>query len=228
MDADTTYKKFSHEKILDKFEKDNLNVLLGTQMITKGLDFKNVTLSCVLAADGGLFLDDYRAVERTFSQITQVMGRAGRGDKNGIGIIQTYSPDHYVIKLACEGNYEKFYENEINLRKEMNFPPFCDIINIICQSEDENLGKKLIKECYKILINGKRNLQISDEEMKVYKPNYAPLPKIKNKYRFRILIKGKSSFDLTHILEALYSNYNKNYKIKDISLSVDINPVNML
>ena len=228
MDADTTYKKFSHEKILSKFEDENLNVLLGTQMITKGLGFKNVTLSCVLAADGGLFLDDYRAVERTFSQITQVMGRAGRGDKSGIGIIQTYNPDHYVIKLARDGNYEKFYENEINFRKEMNFPPFCDIINIICQSEDENLGKKLIKECYNILLNSKKNLKITDDELKIYKPNYAPLPKIKNKYRFRILIKGKSSSDITHILETLYSNYNKNYKVKEISLSIDINPVNML
>ncbi len=228
MDADTTVKKYSHEKILNKFEDENINVLLGTQMITKGLDFKNVTLASVLAADGGLYLEDYRALERTFSQITQVMGRAGRGDKKGIGIIQTYSPDHYVIRLAKEGNYEEFYKTEIKLRKEMNFPPFCDIINIICQSEDENLGKKLIKECYKILRNAKLNLKLSDDELKIYRPNYAPLAKIKNKYRFRILIKGKKADEISHILESLYVNYNKNYKVKDISLSIDINPVNLL
>lgn len=228
MDADTTVKKFSHEKILNKFENENINVLLGTQMITKGLDFKNVTLAAVLAADGGLYLEDYRALERTFSQITQVMGRAGRGDKKGIGIIQTYSPEHYVIRLAKDGNYEEFYKTEINLRKEMNFPPFCDIINIICQSEDENLGKKLIKECYNILRNAKINLKLSDEELRIYRPNYAPLAKIKNKYRFRILIKGKDSDLVSHILESLYVNYNKNYKVKDISLSIDINPVNLL
>ena len=198
------------------------------QMRTKGLEFKKVTLAAVLAADGGLYLEDYRALERTFSQITQVMGRAGRGDKKGIGIIQTYSPDHYVIRLAKDGNYEEFYKTEINLRKEMNFPPFCDIINIICQSEDENLGKKLIKECYNILRNAKINLKLSDEELRIYRPNYAPLAKIKNKYRFRILIKGKDSDLVSHILESLYVNYNKNYKVKDISLSIDINPVNLL
>ncbi len=228
MDADTTYKKFSHEKILTKFEDENINVLLGTQMITKGLDFKNVTLSAVLAADGGLYMEDYRSLERTFSQITQVIGRAGRGDKKGIGIIQTYSPEHYVIRLAKDGNYEEFYNTEINLRKEMNFPPFCDIINIICQSENEELGKKLIKDCYKILRNSKINLNLSDEELKIYKPNYAPLPKIKKKFRFRILIKGKDSENLNHILESLYVYYNKNYKVKDIGLSIDINPVSML
>ena len=197
-------------------------------MITKGLDFKNVTLSSVLAADGGLYLEDYRSLERTFSQITQVIGRAGRGDKKGVGIIQTYSPDHYVIKLAKEGNYEEFYKTEINLRKEMNFPPFCDIINIICQSESDNLGKKLIKECYHMLANGKKNLNLKDDELKIYKPNYAPLPKIKNKFRFRILIKGKNSEHLTHLLESLYVNYYNNYKPKDISLSIDINPINLL
>lgn len=228
MDADTTYKKFSHEKILTKFEKENINVLLGTQMITKGLDFKNVTLSAVLAADGGLYLDDYRSCERTFSQITQVVGRAGRGDKKGIGVIQTYSPDHYVIRLAKEGNYEEFYNSEINLRKEMNFPPFCDIINIICQSENLELGKKLIKESYNMLVNYKRNLNLNDDELKIYRPNYAPVPKIKNRYRLRILIKAKSGDNINHILESLYVNYNKNYKVKDIGLSVDINPVNML
>ena len=224
MDADTTYKKFSHEKILDKFEKENINVLLGTQMITKGLDFKNVTLSCVLAADGGLFLDDYRSSERTFNQITQVIGRAGRGDKKGRGIIQTYNPDHYVIKLAKDGNYEEFYNTEIKLRKEMNFPPFCDIINIVCQSEDHSLLDKLIKDIYRKLCIFKLN----DDKMKIYRPNYAPVAKIKNKFRMRILIKAENSDDFKNILESLYANYNKDYKTKDISMSIDINPVNML
>ncbi len=228
MDADTTRAKFSHEKILEKFEKENINILLGTQMITKGLDFKNVTLSCVLAADGGLFLEDYRATERTFSQITQVIGRAGRGDKEGLGIIQTYNPDHYVIKLAKNGDYEEFYESEINLRKQMNFPPFCDIINIICHSESLELCKKLIRESYNILGNAKSNLKISDDDLRIYRPNFAPLARIKNKYRMRILIKANSSEDISHILERIYVNYNENYKVKDIGLSIDINPVNML
>jgi len=228
MDADTTYKKFSHEKILDKFEKENINVLLGTQMITKGLDFKNVTLAAVLAADGGLYLDDFRSTERTFNQITQVIGRAGRGEIKGRGIIQTYSPDHYVIELAKNGNYEEFYNSEIELRRQMNFPPFCDIINIVCQSENHALCQKLIKEIYSRLTSDKVKLNIADDEMKVYKPNYAPIPKIKNKYRMRILIKIKNSDNLLNIMESIYAGYNKNYKIKDISLSIDINPVNML
>ena len=197
-------------------------------MITKGLDFKNVTLSCVLAADGGLFMEDYRATERTFSQITQVIGRAGRGDKEGIGIIQTYNPDHYVIKLAKTGNYEEFYESEINLRKQMNFPPFCDIINIICHSENLELCKKLMRESYNIIGNLKLSLKITDEDLRIYRPNFAPLARIKNKYRMRILLKARSSEDISHILEKIYVNYNENYKVKDIGLSIDINPVNML
>lgn len=228
MDTDTTYKKFSHEKIFDRFDKENINVLLGTQMITKGLDFKNVTLAAVLAADGGLYLDDFRSTERTFNQITQVIGRAGRGEIKGRGIIQTYSPEHYVIELAKNGNYEEFYNSEIELRRQMNFPPFCDMINIVCQSENHELCKKLIKEIYKRLTEDKIKLSISDDEMKVYKPNYAPVPKIKNKYRMRILIKSKNSDDLLNIMESIYAGYNKNYKIKDISLSIDINPINML
>ncbi len=228
MDTDTTYKKFSHEKILNKFEKENIDILLGTQMITKGLDFKNVTLSAVLAADSGLYLDDYRSCERTFNQITQVIGRSGRGEKKGRGIIQTYNPEHYVINLAKEGDYESFYNSEIKLRKQLSFPPFCDIITILVQSENQALSKKLILDIHSMLIKDKMNLKLSDEDIKIYSPGFAPIGKIKNKFRMRILLKCKESDSLMGIMERIYAHYNKNYKTKEISLSIDINPVNML
>lgn len=190
MDADTTYKKFSHEKILKKFEKENINILLGTQMITKGLDFKNVTLAAVLAADGGLYGDDYRCYEETFSRITQVLGRAGRGDKKGIGIIQTYSPDNYVIKHATEHNYGEFYKTEIILRKQMKFPPFCDIIVFTGISENINEAKNIADEVYRLLKIYKEKNGLTNSELKFFAPAPAPVLKVKNKYRYRVFLKA--------------------------------------
>ncbi len=195
MDADTTYKKFSHEKILKKFEKENINILLGTQMITKGLDFKNVTLAAVLAADGGLYGDDYRCYEETFSRITQVLGRAGRGDKEGIGIIQTYSPDNYVIKHATNHDYEEFYKTEIILRKQMKFPPFCDIIIFTGISENINEAQKIAEEVYLLLKRYRESKGIDSSELKFFPPAPAPVLKVKNKYRYRVFLKASPETD---------------------------------
>jgi len=203
MDADTTYRKFAHEKILKKFSDENISVLLGTQMITKGLDFKNVTLAAVLAADGGLFSDSYKSCERTFSQITQVLGRAGRGDIRGLGIIQTYSPDNYVIEAASEQDYEKFYETEIFLRKQMKFPPFCDIISFTGFSEKKEEAYKIAEKAYKILAAYKEAKELDDEELKFFKPTEAPLFRIKNKYRYKFTVKGDKSVDIVKLASGI-------------------------
>ena len=128
MDIDTVSKKNSHEEILNKFKNENIDILIGTQMVVKGHHFPNVTLVGVIAADGSLNIDDYRAVERTFQILVQVAGRAGREKDEGKVFIQTYNPDNYAIELSKKQDYIKFYEAEINLRKCLNYPPFCDII----------------------------------------------------------------------------------------------------
>ncbi len=215
MDADTTYKKFSHEKILKKFCDENINVLLGTQMITKGLDFKNVTLAAVIAADGSLYQDSYKALERTFSQITQVLGRAGRGDVRGLGIIQTYSPDNYVIKTAAKHDYDEFYENEIFLRKQMKFPPFCDIISFMSSSEKKDEAYSVINEAYNMLTSYKEAKGLTNDELKFFKPSEAPLFKLKNKYRYKFTVKADKELDIISVGSQILK------KIKE-GLSIDI------
>ena len=130
MDIDTVSKKNSHEEILNQFKNEGIDILIGTQMVVKGHHFPNVTLVGVIAADSSLNIDDYRANERTFQLLTQVAGRAGRENLDGQVIIQTYNPDNFSIQCAKEQNYQKFYNTEIALRKQLKYPPFCDIILI--------------------------------------------------------------------------------------------------
>lgn len=129
MDMDTTGKKQSHEKILQKFEKDKIDILIGTQMVAKGLDFENVTLVGVITADTMLNINDYRSGERTFAMLEQVSGRAGRGSKEGRAVIQTYTPEHEAVSLVKSHNYRTFYDKEIAKRKLMWYPPFCKIVS---------------------------------------------------------------------------------------------------
>ena len=208
MDADTTYKKFAHEKILRRFATENINILLGTQMITKGLDFKNVSLAAVLAADGGLYSDDYRAYERTFSHITQVIGRAGRGESRGLGIIQTYSPENYVITNAARHDYKNFYETEIILRKQMKFPPFYDIIIFTGVSEDMNEARKTAEEAYRVLNSYKSGYNIDREKLRFFAPVEAPIFKVKNKYRYRIFVKAAPELDFIPVAGQIRKRVN--------------------
>ena len=127
MDADTSFSRHSYEKNFKAFENKEYDIMLGTQMIAKGLDFPDVTLVGVLSIDKALFAGDFRSYERTFSLVTQVVGRCGRGEKQGRAIIQTFVPEHYVLNLAAEQNYKAFYEQEIASRKALIYPPFCDI-----------------------------------------------------------------------------------------------------
>ena len=131
MDVDTTSTKNAHEIILNKFKNEKIDILLGTQMITKGHDFSNVTLVGVLAADSSINIGDYRAEERNFQLLTQVGGRSGRGDKKGRAIIQTYMPDEFSIQMAKNHDFLNFYLNEIKVREKLNYPPFCDIMGAV-------------------------------------------------------------------------------------------------
>ncbi len=223
MDFDTTSQKGGHEMILDKFKRGEADILLGTQMVTKGLDFPDVTLVGVLAADTALNVDDFRAGEKCFSLITQVCGRAGRGEIEGRAIIQTYQPQNRTINFAKEQSYIEFYENEIIYRRRMDYPPFCDIVCIMLSGEKEQDVKDEIENIGEIL---KGEQQINPNIIKILGPAPAPIHKIKNKFRYRVILKVKSGDAILPLLSKINEAHEES-RIKN-SISIDINPNNMI
>ena len=219
MDIDTVTKKNSHEEILNTFKNENIDILIGTQMVVKGHHFPNVTLVGVIVADGSLNLDDYRAVERTFQTLVQVAGRAGREEKGKV-IIQTYNPDHYAITYAQKQDYDLFYNAEQTLRKMLKYPPFCDIILIRFQGENINEIQKISNLVYQ-KIN-----KIKNDDIDIYKPVPSPIDKIKNKYRWRLILKCRLTSKVLDIIQyAIQDDFIK--KCKQTSIVVDINPSTM-
>lgn len=227
MDVDTVTKKNSHEKILTDFKENKADILIGTQMVVKGHHFPNVTLVGVIAADGSLNMNDYRANEITFQILTQVAGRAGRGEEAGKVIIQTYNPDSFTIECVKQQNEEMFYNTEMRLRKQLKYPPFCDIIVIGVSSKDEQITMKVAQSLHKYLKDRVENENIG---IMLYKALPAPIDKIKNKYRWRILIKCKFGED---IIDLMNNTMDKAQTIKyckngDANISIDVNPTNMI
>ena len=222
MDVDTVTKKNSHEEILNKFKNEDIDILIGTQMVVKGHHFPKVTLVGVIAADSSLNIDDYRATERTFQILTQVAGRAGRENLPGKVIIQSYNPENFSIQDAQKQDYEKFYDTEIALRKQLKYPPFCDIIVIGFNSISETEINKVSNQVYDYLVK-----KLNNEEFKIFKPMPSPIDKIQNKFRWRIIIKGnmneKANEALNELLRTLYDKGYKNTKI-----TIDVNPNNMV
>jgi len=219
MDVDTTRNKNSHEYIYNAFKKGEADILIGTQMVSKGLDFNNVTLVGILAADMSLNIPDYRSSEKTYQLITQVSGRAGRGDKEGKVIVQTYNPEHYSIEYAKKYDYEGFYKEEFTMRGLMNYPPFAKILLVNVSSKNEKIlidfMKKLKVELFKIT---EKYLNI---EM------LGPVPciilKIKENYRWQILLKGDLSLEFCNKIKDRVYQLNKNV-YNDIKISLDVNP----
>ena len=221
MDIDTVTKKNSHEEILNEFKNKGIDILIGTQMVVKGHHFPKVTLVGVVAADSSLNMNDYRANEKTFQILVQVAGRAGREKLPGKVIIQSYNPENFSIQAAKNQNYIEFYETEITLRKQLKYPPFCDIIVIGFNSSDENKIKTISENMYKSL--AEKNIS----SCKIYKPAPSPIDKIQNRYRWRIIIKGNMDEKLNEILnEELKKIYEKNDR--SVNISIDVNPNNMI
>ena len=221
MDVDTVTKKNSHEEILNKFKNENIDILIGTQMVVKGHHFPKVTLVGVIAADSSLNMDDYRANEKTFQILVQVAGRAGRENLPGKVVIQSYNPENFSIQTAKKQNYQEFYETEITLRKQLKYPPFCDIIVIGFNSLKE---EKIIETSQKVYDLLKEKVP---ENYIISKPAPSPIDKIQNRYRWRIIIKGNMDWNLNEILnKCLATIYEKNDK--SVNISIDVNPNNMI
>lgn len=223
MDYDTTRQKNSYETIYNKFKNREADILIGTQMVAKGLDFKNVTLVGVIAADLSLNLPDYRANERTFQLINQVSGRAGRGVKEGKVIIQTYSTESHAIKAAADNDYLGFYEEEIKIRKSMEYPPFSNIFLINISSKNENLLIKNTQNIGMLL----KNIIKEYSNIKMLGPCPCIISKIKEMFRWQIILKGDINYEFaSYIKKFVYDCVKNDYN--DIRISMDINPVNLL
>ncbi len=221
MDADTTGTKMSYDRMLEDFREGRHDILLGTQMVAKGHDFPKVTLVGVALADTSLYVSDFRAAEKTFSLLTQVIGRAGRATDGGIAVIQTYAPKNEVIRLACLQDYEKFYEGEIALRRELSYPPFCDIVNLTLTSEDEEELLRESKHLSDTLLS-KLSGELGKLPFIVFGPFEAQVYKINEKYRMRMVVKcklNKQSRGLFHELLCEFSTSRK------VTLAVDMNPM---
>ena len=222
MDTDTTTSKFSYDRMLGQFRAHEADILLGTQMFTKGHDFPDVTLVGVLSADASLYLDDYRASERTFAQLTQVIGRAGRGDTPGRAIIQTSNLDNDIIRLACAQDYESFYAREIKLRRLLVFPPFCDIALLSLSCEDEKAlllaARRLYEETNK-LIQG----EFSDVQTVIFGPFEAPIYRVDNKFRMRMVVKCRLNKRTRAMFASLLTTFGTGGN-SGAQLSVDLNP----
>ncbi|MDO9529006.1 MAG: primosomal protein N' [Syntrophales bacterium] len=218
MDSDTTVKKGAHNRLLKALDRGDIDILIGTQMITKGHDFPNITLVGVVSADTSLNIPDFRAAERTFQLITQVSGRSGRGDSPGRVIVQTFSPEHYAIKRARENDYTRFYEDEISLRREMSYPPFSRMVNLRLSS----IKKDRIAEGAGSI--GVLARKFSGKEVEVIGPAEAPIAKIKGRYRWHILLKGKK----VKALHTLARNILTKNGEGGLDIKVDVDPVNFM
>ena len=229
LDKDTTSKKGSFEEILNKFKNREADVLIGTQMLSKGLDFDNVTLVGILSADMILKFPDFKSAETTFQLVTQVAGRAGRSYKDGKVILQTYDTNHYAIKHAINYDFKGFYEDEIKIRKLFNYAPFNSMISVVVSGKDENIVKSNIKNMYDSLVYLLNQRGINDLSF-ILGPNQCSIGKINQNYRWQILFKDENIEInlLKGIIKYICITKRDIVFNKDINISIDINPCNVL
>jgi primosomal protein N' (replication factor Y) len=226
MDTDTTSSKYSHEKILKKFEEEKYDILIGTQMVAKGLDFPNVTLVGVLSADQSLYTDDFRASERTFSLLTQVIGRSGRGALRGRAVVQTSTPDNEVIRFSSDQDYDAFYGAEIKLRSALLYPPFCDLCEIGFSSAMENDVKMLAAAFFARL--KEEILKVKDMPIRLMGPSPASVYKVNGRYRYRIIMKCKNDKSVRALISNLLTEFGKSGKFKKSAIFADMNPLTVI
>ncbi|HWX76051.1 MAG TPA: primosomal protein N', partial [Candidatus Acidoferrales bacterium] len=225
MDRDTTSKRGSHGELIRRWEQGEIDILVGTQMITKGHDVGGVTLVGALLADVSLNLPDFRAAERTFQLLSQVAGRSGRGDDSGTVIIQTYAPDHYVMEPLINHDYKSFFSTEIGLRRALNYPPFCRLVSLRIDGpkleEVESEAKSLAKK----LRHKQTAIPTFRQQIEVLGPAPAPIEKLRNRYRWQLLVKGKQ---ISSLLEFAGHAREIVPRSRRLRLNIDVDPYNML
>lgn len=222
MDVDTTRRKGSHERLLRKFENNEAHILLGTQMIAKGLDFQRVTLVGVLAADSMLHLPDFRSSEKTFQLITQVSGRAGRHDLDGEVIVQTYTPDHYSIRYASTYDFLKFYQEEMNIRRTFRYPPYVYLALLTISHPKEQKAIETTRQIVQKLMN-----HISKDTV-ILGPSPSPLVRIKNRYRYQCMIKYRYEPNLHTLISKIVDQYTQEIEREDLQIHVDMQPYQLM
>ncbi len=223
LDADATSRKNSHKEILDRFDREKIDIMIGTQMVAKGLDFANVTLVGVMSADTMLHINDFRSGERTFDLLEQVSGRAGRGDKPGRAIIQTYSPDNYAIDLVKTHNYGEFYRKTISERKTMWYPPYSEMICIRISGDDNDITRRnafLFKDVF-------GDISKMQEDIAVLGPIPAMVSKVKNKYRWQIIYKCHNADLLNDRIINALNVVKADKELGNVTVSIDKNPISI-
>ena len=221
MDTDTVKAAGNHETLLERFRKDKIPIMVGTQMVTKGLNFENVTLIGVLSADQSLYCGDYRSGERTFSLITQVVGRSGRGNKPGRAVIQTFTPQNEIIRLAAAQDYDGFYHSEIRLRRLQHTPPFADIISITASGAEESAVLKCCSDIRSILAASVR----SRPDVNILGPAPLPVVKVNNRYRYRVNLSCRADKEMRELVSAVLIKLNSSGKYRGVSIFADNNPL---
>ncbi|MBC8164627.1 MAG: primosomal protein N', partial [Bryobacteraceae bacterium] len=220
LDRDTVTGKRHFETILNGFREHAFDILVGTQMIAKGHDIPNVTLVGVVSADIGLGMPDFRSAERTFQLLTQVAGRAGRGELPGLVLIQTINPEHYAIQYAAAQDFEGFYRREIEFRRAMRYPPFAALANVLLRSEKQEDALRMSSEIAHVLTP-------APENTRVLGPAEAPVPRLKNEFRYQLLVKAASRRVLNETLNLL-RRYASDHKWNPTSLVIDVDPLSLM
>ncbi len=225
MDTDSTAGKNSHEKLLDSFSKGEYDIMIGTQMVAKGLNFPNVTLVGVISVDQQLYNDDFRSLEKTFSLLTQVVGRSGRGEHKGTAIIQTLTPENEIIRLAAKQDYDAFFDTEIKLRKALVYPPYCDLCVVGISGENETVVKNASRETLDMLKNY-LNGEFKGEKIIALGPMPARVAKVNEKFRYRLIIKCRNTARFRKMISKLLIETSADSRFSKVNLYADINPEN--
>jgi primosomal protein N' (replication factor Y) len=222
LDVDTTGRKGAHDRILEAFRSGKADILLGTQMVAKGLDFPGVTLVGVISADTSIHLPDFRAGERTFQLLTQVSGRAGRGDIPGEVVIQTYLPDGDAVQCALEHDFLKYAQIEMEMRKPLGYPPYGRMALILFKGKDETLVSNTAANCADEL------RQSVSAGVEILGPVQAPLARIKRTYRWQVVLKSESPARLNSFCRLAREQFGSQSRRSQVVLSIDVDPVSML
>lgn len=222
MDADATSSKSSYEKMISAFANGEYDILIGTQMVAKGLNFPNVTLVGVLNTDQMLYADDYRSYERSFSLLTQVVGRSGRGNSKGMAVIQSYTPDNLIISMAAKQDYDTFYDTEINIRKGMLYPPFADICLIGFVGESQHLTLRAANAFLQSFIKYARS-EYPELPLRILGPSPALVVKVSNKFRYKLIVKCKNNREFRKLLSTLLVEFGNNKEYANVTAYADMN-----